>query len=85
MPDLQSPIKIKNSELKNRSVMPPMCMFSVNKKDGFVTDWHGQHYVSRTVGGTGLIIIESTGITPDGRITDRNLGLWQFVKQPEEL
>ncbi|WP_455714205.1 oxidoreductase, partial [Anaerosporobacter sp.] len=68
--------KLKNLELKNRIVMPPMCQYSVDKKDGIATDWHFLHYVSRAVGGTGLIIIEMTDVEPDGRISDYDLGLW---------
>lgn len=56
--------------------MPPMCQYSVEKKDGIATDWHYVHYVSRAIGGAGLIIIEMTDVEPDGRITDNDLGLW---------
>ncbi|WP_394522683.1 NADH:flavin oxidoreductase/NADH oxidase [Lacrimispora sp. JR3] len=69
-------IVIKDLTVRNRVVMPPMCQYSVEKKDGIVNDWHFQHYVSRAVGGAGMIIIEMTGIDPDGRITDYDLGLW---------
>ncbi len=77
MINLFTPFKIKELSLKNRIVMPPMCMYSVEKKDGYVTDWHVQHYATRAVGGAGLIIIEMTDIEPDGRITDNDLGLWE--------
>ncbi len=70
-----SVFKIKNMELKNRIVMPPMCMYSA-EEDGFVQDFHENHYISRAVGGTGLIIIEATGITPNGRISSNDLGIW---------
>lgn len=76
MSRLAEPIRIKSLELKNRIVMPPMCQYSVEKKDGVPTDWHFVHYVSRAVGGTGLIIIEMTNVSPEGRITDSCLGLW---------
>lgn len=79
---LFSPIKIKGLELKNRIVMPPMCQYSVEKKDGTATDWHYVHYVSRAIGGTGLIIIEMTDVEPDGRITDFDLGLWSDDQIP---
>lgn len=69
-------IVIKDLTFKNRVVMPPMCQYSVEKKDGIVNDWHFQHYVSRAVGGVGMIIIEMTDVDPDGRITDYDLGLW---------
>ena len=76
MKDLFTPFTYKELELKNRVVMPPMCQYSVEKKDGIATDWHYFHYVSRAIGGAGLIIIEMTDVEPDGRITDFDLGLW---------
>lgn len=76
MDHLFSPYSYKGLELKNRVVMPPMCQYSVTKKDGIATDWHYVHYVSRAIGGASLIIIEMTDVEPDGRITDNDLGLW---------
>lgn len=76
MSNIFEPYKIKGLELKNRIVMPPMCQYSVENKDGIATDWHYIHYVSRAIGGTGLIIIEMTDVEPDGRISDFDLGLW---------
>ncbi|MCU6710565.1 NADH:flavin oxidoreductase/NADH oxidase [Paenibacillus sp. J5C_2022] len=76
MPHLMSQFQLKGLHLKNRIVMPPMCQYSVAAKDGIATDWHHVHYVSRAVGGTGLIIIEMTDVEPDGRISDYDLGLW---------
>ncbi|MCM3129041.1 NADH:flavin oxidoreductase/NADH oxidase [Paenibacillus provencensis] len=76
MIDMFSEYKLKGLELKNRIVMPPMCQYSVTQKDGIANDWHHTHYVSRAIGGTGLIIIEMTDVEPDGRITDYDLGLW---------
>ena len=76
MKNLFTPYKFKGLELKNRVVFPPMCQYSVDKKDGIATDWHFIYYVSRAIGGTGLIIIEMTNVEPDGRISDYDLGLW---------
>lgn len=73
---LFSPYKIKNVELKNRIVMSPMCMYSCSNEDGKVMNWHLTHYTSRAVGQVGLIIIESTAVTPQGRISDYDLGIW---------
>ncbi len=72
---LFEPYLLKNLELKNRLVMPPMCMYSA-KEDGLVTDFHTTHYTSRAIGGVGLIIVEATGVMPNGRISDGDLGLW---------
>ncbi|WP_028592161.1 NADH:flavin oxidoreductase/NADH oxidase [Paenibacillus massiliensis] len=82
MKDLFTPYSFKALKLKNRIVMPPMCQYSVEQKDGIATDWHYLHYVSRAIGGTGLIIIEMTDVEPDGRITDYDLGLWSDEQIP---
>lgn len=72
---LFEPFTIHNLTLKNRIVMPPMCMYQATA-DGFPTLFHICHYASRALGGAALIIVESTGVTPGGRITDRDLGIW---------
>ncbi|MEK5478574.1 NADH:flavin oxidoreductase/NADH oxidase [Paenibacillus sp. FSL R5-0407] len=82
MNQLFSPYSLKGLELKNRVVMPPMCQYSVTEKDGIANDWHYNHYVSRAIGGTGLIIIEMTDVEPDGRISDYDLGLWSDEQVP---
>ncbi|WP_323132009.1 NADH:flavin oxidoreductase/NADH oxidase [Paenibacillus silvisoli] len=79
---LAEPFTLKNLALKNRIVMAPMCQYSVDAKDGTPNEWHYVHYVSRAVGGTGLIIVEMTDVEPDGRITDRCLGLWSDEQIP---
>ena len=76
MPTLLDPFTLKDLTLRNRIVMPPMCQYSVEKKDGTPNDWHFVYYTSRAVGGAGLIIIEMTDVEPDGRITNHDLGLW---------
>lgn len=82
MEHLFTPYELKGLSLKNRVVMPPMCQYSVTKKDGIATDWHYVHYVSRAIGGAGLIIIEMTDVEPDGRISDYDLGLWSDEQIP---
>ncbi len=72
---LFSPYSIGKISLKNRIVMAPMCMYSAGS-DGKATDWHVIHYGTRAVGQVGLVIIEATGIEPGGRISNRDLGLW---------
>lgn len=76
MAHIFTPYTLKELKLKNRIVMPPMCQYSVEARDGKPNDWHYVHYVSRAVGGAGLIIIEMTDVEPDGRITDFDLGIW---------
>ncbi|MGX9135039.1 NADH:flavin oxidoreductase/NADH oxidase [Rummeliibacillus sp. JY-2-4R] len=82
MKTIDTPFKVKGLQLKNRIVMAPMCQYSVDKEDGIPNDWHFVHYVSRAVGGTGLIIMEMTSVTPDGRITNQDLGLWDEAQIP---
>ncbi|MDO3412159.1 NADPH dehydrogenase [Saccharibacillus sp. CPCC 101409] len=76
MTDLFSSFEYKGLKLPNRIVMPPMCQYSVEKEDGIPSEWHDVHYISRAVGGTGFIIAEMSGIHPDGRITNRDTGIW---------
>lgn len=66
---------LKNLNLKNRIVMPPMCMYS-SDETGMASDFHYNHYVTRAIGGVGLIIVESTGVVENGRITNNDLGIW---------
>ena len=73
---LFSPYQIKGLTLKNRIVMAPMCMYSCEQEDGKVNNWHLTHYTSRAVGQVGLIIIEATAVTPQGRISEQDLGIW---------
>lgn len=68
-------LTVKNMPLRNRIVMPPMCMYSA-ETEGMPNEFHFTHYTSRAVGGVGLIIMEATGILPWGRISDHCLGLW---------
>jgi 2,4-dienoyl-CoA reductase-like NADH-dependent reductase (Old Yellow Enzyme family) len=75
MPYLFSPIKIKNIEFKNRIVVSPMCEYS--SEDGFANDWHLVHLGSRAVGGAALIITEATAVSPEGRISYGDLGIYK--------
>jgi NADPH2 dehydrogenase len=69
------PFSIKNLKLRNRIVMPPMCMYS-SDNSGQALDFHRTHYASRATGGTGLIIQEATAVVPSGRISENDLGIW---------
>ncbi|QJD94993.1 NADH:flavin oxidoreductase/NADH oxidase [Mucilaginibacter robiniae] len=75
MSNLFSPLKIKNIELKNRIVVSPMCEYS--STDGFANDWHLVHLGSMARGGAGLLITEATAVSPEGRITFADLGIWK--------
>lgn len=76
MVKLFEPLTIKNVTFKNRIVMAPMCMYESENEDGQVTDWHRIHYPTRAVGGSGLIVLEATAVQPQGRISSRDLGIW---------
>ncbi|MCQ9642015.1 NADPH dehydrogenase NamA [Chryseobacterium sp. WG14] len=71
---LYTPIQFRNVELKNRWVMSPMCMYSC--ENGMANNFHFVHYGSRAQGGTGLIMVEATGVEPRGRITNHCMGIW---------
>lgn len=75
MSKLFSPLKLKDVTFKNRIVISPMCQYSAI--DGFANDWHLVHLGSRAVGGAGLIIQEASAVTPEGRITSSDLGIWK--------
>lgn len=66
---------IKGIKSRNRIVMPPMD--TLMAEDGFVNDFHIQHYGARAYGGVGTIIIESTAVSKEGRIRSKDLGLWK--------
>ncbi|TWT09182.1 NADPH dehydrogenase NamA [Planomicrobium sp. CPCC 101079] len=77
MVKLFEPMTIKDVTFKNRIVMAPMCMYQSDKEDGKVTDWHRVHYPTRAVGQIGLIIVEATAVQAQGRISARDLGIWE--------
>jgi len=84
---LFSPYVIKDVTLKNRIVMSPMCMYSCYEEDGIVNNWHLTHYTSRAVGQVGLIFVEATAVTAQGRISTTDLGIWddRHVKGLKQL
>ena len=71
---LLEPYTLRQLTLNNRIAVSPMCQYS--SVDGLANDWHLVHLGSRAVGGAGLIFTEATAVTPDGRITAQDLGLW---------
>ncbi len=74
MADLFDPLVLRSVTIRNRLGIAPMCMHSA--EEGRATDWHLVHYGSRAVGGWGLIVAEATAVTPEGRITPEDTGLW---------
>ena len=74
MSKLSQPLTIKSVTFNNRIGMSPMCQYSAN--EGLANNWHLVHYGSRAVGGAGLIILEASAVSPEGRITPYDLGIW---------
>lgn len=77
---LFEPLALKELTLKNRIVVSPMCQYSA--EDGFANDWHLVHLGGRAVGGAALIIQEATAVSPEGRITPADLGIWKDEHLP---
>ncbi len=73
-PLLFTPLKIRGLKFKNRIFVSPMCQYS--SQEGLPTDWHLVHLGSRAVGGAALVIIEATAVSPEGRISPQDSGLW---------
>lgn len=67
--------------MRNRLWVPPMCMYSALGADGLATDWHLIHYGTLAKGGAGLVILEATGVVPEGRISTHDLGLWNDAQR----
>ena len=74
MPHLFEPLPLRSLTLSNRIIVSPMCQYS--SLDGFSTDWHFVHLASRAVGGAALILTEASAVTPDGRISPQDLGIY---------
>ena len=70
-----APLAIKGITLRNRIIVSPMCQYSA--ADGYANDWHLVHLGSRAVGGAALVIQEATAVSPEGRISPEDLGIWQ--------
>ena len=75
MADLFSPLTLRGVTLPNRIGVSPMCQYCCDD-DGKPTEWHLVHLVPRAMGGAGLTIVEATAVTPEGRISPGDVGLW---------
>ncbi|MFJ8199511.1 NADH:flavin oxidoreductase/NADH oxidase [Streptomyces sp. NPDC096152] len=79
MSALFEPYTLREVTIPNRIWMPPMCQYSAapeGPSTGAPADWHFAHYAARAAGGTGLIIVEATAVSPEGRISPYDLGIW---------
>ena len=77
MARLFSPLKLRELAFKNRIFVSPMCQYAC--EDGMPNDWHLVHLGSRAVGGAGLVIAEATAVSPEGRISPGDCGIWSDV------
>jgi 2,4-dienoyl-CoA reductase-like NADH-dependent reductase (Old Yellow Enzyme family) len=74
MSALFEPFKLKDVSLRNRIAVPPMCQYMA--VDGLINDWHRVHLAALARGGAGLVIVEATAVSPEGRITPGCAGIW---------
>lgn len=74
MSKLFTPLNLRSLTLRNRICVAPMCQYSC--QDGMPGDWHLVHLGSRAVGGAGLVLVEATAVSPEGRISPSDSGLW---------
>jgi 2,4-dienoyl-CoA reductase-like NADH-dependent reductase (Old Yellow Enzyme family) len=72
---LFSPLKLRSLTLPHRVVVSPMCEYT--STDGFASDWHFVHLGTRAIGGAALVLTEATAVSPEGRITPGDLGIWK--------
>lgn len=80
MSQLFTPLTLRGITFKNRIAVSPMCEYS--SQDGFANDWHLVHLGSRAVGGAGLVLTEAAAVSPEGRITPDDLGIWDAAHVP---
>jgi 2,4-dienoyl-CoA reductase-like NADH-dependent reductase (Old Yellow Enzyme family) len=76
MTDLFSPLTLRETTVRNRVMVSPMCQYSCEDGDGLATDWHRVHLGSRATGGAGVVMTEATAVEPRGRISPQDLGCW---------
>ena len=76
MSALFTPLSLRGTTFRNRLWVAPLCQYSVEKRDGVPTDWHLVHLGAFAMGGAGLIVTEATAVSPEGRISPHDTGLW---------
>lgn len=74
MCQLFTPLTLRGTTFRNRIFVSPMCQYS--SREGLATDWHLVHLGSRAVGGAGLVMVEATAVSPEGRISPDDSGIW---------
>ena len=82
LPALFAPLTVRQTTVRNRLWVSPMCLYSVVSGDGLVAPWHQMHYGSLAAGCAGLVMVEATAVSPEGRMTLGDLGLWDDAQIP---
>ncbi|MDQ1583369.1 MAG: hypothetical protein QOF36_1423 [Microbacteriaceae bacterium] len=81
MSELFDPISIRGLTIRNRIWVAPMCQYTVLERDGVPRDWHFVHLGAMAAGGSGLIVAEASGVSPEGRISPTDTGLWNDIQR----
>ncbi|TQO23945.1 NADH:flavin oxidoreductase/NADH oxidase [Paramicrobacterium agarici] len=79
-PKLFTPISVGTTTIRNRVWLSPMCQYSCPDRDGMPNNWHFAHLTSFAAGGFGLVMTEATAVVPEGRISDRDTGIWSSAQ-----
>jgi 2,4-dienoyl-CoA reductase-like NADH-dependent reductase (Old Yellow Enzyme family) len=74
MPHLFSKLRMRDVDFASRIGVAPMCQYSCI--DGYANDWHFAHLAARAIGGAALVFTEAAAVTPEGRISPQDLGVW---------
>lgn len=80
-PALFEPGDLRGLRLRNRVWLAPMCQYAVEERDGIPREWHLVHLGARAAGGFGLLITEATAVSPEGRISPQDVGLWSDAQE----
>lgn len=80
MNNIFDPLALRGVTLRNRYALSPMCQYTA--RDGYASDYHAVHYGRFALGGFGLLMVEATAVSPEGRITHGDLGLWDDAHIP---
>ncbi|MFB2555806.1 NADH:flavin oxidoreductase/NADH oxidase [Herbiconiux liangxiaofengii] len=80
-PALFQPYVARSVTVRNRVWVAPMCQYSADDRDGMPNDWHLMHLGQFAAGGAGLVMTEATAVTPEGRISPEDLGLWNDAQR----
>ena len=81
MAHLFTPLALRDVRFPNRIAISSMCQYSCDDRSGVPNDWHQVHLGSRAVGGAGLVMVEATAVSPEGRISPEDTGLWNQTQQ----